>query len=103
MLTTSYLFQQMSDKVYVDGVLFIECNENTCTTRCLHRGAKGSGRSDDNLESLKKRHQTYIQDTMPIIEHYKKLGLVYTFNGEQNPTAVFADVEKALQQLGWQF
>ncbi|XP_011498388.1 PREDICTED: UMP-CMP kinase isoform X2 [Ceratosolen solmsi marchali] len=92
--------QQMSNNVYVDGVLFIECSEKTCTTRCLHRGAKGSGRSDDNLESLKKRHQTYVKDTMPIIEHYRKLGLVYTFNGEQNPIAVFGDVEKTLHQLG---
>ena len=43
----------------------------TCTSRCLQRGAAGSGRSDDNLESLKKRFQTYVSDTMPIIRHYE--------------------------------
>lgn len=95
------VLQVMSDKVAVDGVLFFECSEEICTQRCLNRGARGSGRSDDNMESLKKRHQTYINDTMPIIEHYRKLGLVYSFNGEQAPKAVFQDVQETLKKLGW--
>ncbi|XP_014224732.1 UMP-CMP kinase [Trichogramma pretiosum] len=91
----------MSDKTDVKGVLFFECSEEVCTQRCLNRGAKGSGRSDDNAEVLKKRHETYITGTMPIVEHYKKLGLVYSFDGEKSPNAVFADVQKALKELGW--
>lgn len=91
----------MSDKVEVDGVLFFDCSEKVCTERCLNRGAKGSGRSDDNEESLKKRHQTYVKDTMPIVEHYKKLGLVYSFNGEKTPKKVFEDVQEQLKELGW--
>ncbi|XP_058794749.1 UMP-CMP kinase [Phymastichus coffea] len=93
--------REMSDKVEVDGILFFDCSEQTCTKRCLNRGAKGSGRSDDNEEVLKKRHQTYLSGTMPIIEHYKKLGLVYSFNGEETPDAVFEKVKKTLQKLGW--
>ncbi|XP_016839781.1 UMP-CMP kinase [Nasonia vitripennis] len=93
--------KEMSEKVEVNGVLFFECSEKTCTQRCLNRGAKGSGRSDDNAESLKKRHETYVNDTMPIVEHYKKEGLVYSFNGEKTPKAVFADVEETLKKIGW--
>lgn len=65
--------------------------------RCLQRGAAGSGRSDDNEESLKKRFQTYVGDTMPIIEHYEKLGLVRKIDASQSPEDVFVDVQKAFE------
>ncbi|XP_015600645.1 UMP-CMP kinase isoform X2 [Cephus cinctus] len=67
----------MSDKATVKGVLFLDCNEQICTQRCLARGQAGSGRTDDNEECLRKRHQTYVTMTMPIIQYYEKLGLVY--------------------------
>jgi len=36
--------------------------------------AKYSGRSDDNLESLKKRFDTYKEETMPIIKIFSDAG-----------------------------
>ncbi|KAL4235491.1 cytidine monophosphate (UMP-CMP) kinase 1 [Mactra antiquata] len=68
----------------VKMVLFFDCTEKTCIDRCLNRG-KTSGRSDDNLESLQKRIQTYTNSTMSIIEHYKKMDLVCELNGENSP------------------
>merc|ERR1712038_1286736 len=50
----------MGDKVNQKFVLFFDCNQETCVKRCLSRGAAGSGRSDDNEESLKKRFDTYV-------------------------------------------
>lgn len=60
----------MDGKVNIQCVLFFDCDEQvsrnriplsemylsvkTCVARCLERG-KGSGRTDDNVESLKKR------------------------------------------------
>lgn len=41
------------------------------TTRLLERG-KNSGRVDDNEETIKKRLQTFHNQTKPVIEHYKK-------------------------------
>jgi UMP-CMP kinase len=38
----------------------------------LARGAAGSGRSDDNEESLKKRFDTYMNATMPIIAIFQE-------------------------------
>ena len=65
-----------------------------CTERCLGRGAAGSGRSDDNLESLKKRFNTYMTSTMPIIEHYRAKDLVRTVDATNPPEEVFAEVQK---------
>ncbi|KAF4520591.1 hypothetical protein B566_EDAN006002 [Ephemera danica] len=66
--------QAMADKVELLFVLFFECAQEICSERCLKRGAAGSGRSDDNPESLQKRFDTYMNATMPIIKHYEAQG-----------------------------
>ncbi|XP_026496488.2 UMP-CMP kinase [Vanessa tameamea] len=89
----------MSDKTKLLFVLFFECSRDICTERCLKRGAAGSGRSDDNMESLKKRFNTYINDTMPIINYYDKQGLVRRINAEVAPEEVFKDVKNLYNNL----
>ena len=81
-------------QVNLKFVLFFDCGEEACLTRCLARGAAGSGRTDDNAESLKKRFVTYMNATMPIIQHFEKLNLVKRINAERDVDEVFADVEK---------
>ncbi|XP_053614718.1 UMP-CMP kinase [Plodia interpunctella] len=90
----------MSDKTTLLFVLFFECSRDLCTERCLGRGAAGSGRSDDNLDSLQKRFNTYLNDTMPIVEHYEQQGLVRKINAEVAPEKVFEDVKKAFDACG---
>lgn len=86
--------KEMGAKVNLKMVLFFDCNQETCMERCLQRGAAGSGRSDDNEESLKKRFVTYINGTMPIIEHYDALGLVRKIDATQTSDQVFEEVSK---------
>ncbi|XP_065345726.1 UMP-CMP kinase [Cloeon dipterum] len=88
----------MGDKVKLLFVLFFECPQEVCTSRCLQRGAAGSGRSDDNPESLAKRFVTYINATMPIVEHYRALDLVRTVTADRPPDEVFVDVCKAFSE-----
>lgn len=96
-----FSFQTLADKVILKGVLSLECNLETCTKRCLNRGAMGSGRSDDNLESLKKRHETHLNQTLPIINFYEAQGLVYKIDGSKSPDEVFADVKQIFPKIGW--
>nr|XP_034193033.1 UMP-CMP kinase isoform X2 [Osmia lignaria] len=91
----------MSDKCIIKGVLFCECTKEVCTQRCLKRGAAGSGRTDDNEEVLVKRHETYITNTMPIIEFFEKQGIVYKVNSMQSPKKVFEDAKNILSKIGW--
>ncbi len=83
----------MGEKVTQKFVLFFDCNQETCVKRCLSRGAAGSGRSDDNEESLKKRFCTYVNSTMPIIEHFRKLSLVKEIDANRSESEVWADVK----------
>jgi UMP-CMP kinase len=84
----------MSDKSHLLFILFFDCTEDVCVQRCLSRGEAGSGRTDDNLESLKKRIVTYTDSTKPIIDHYDDLGLVRKVCAAGSPDQVFEQVKK---------
>jgi len=87
----------MGEKANLKCVLNFDCGQQTCLERCLARGAAGSGRSDDNEESLKKRFVTFVNATEPIIKHFDEQNLVKTINAERDVEAVWTDVEKLFQ------
>ncbi|CAH1775720.1 unnamed protein product [Owenia fusiformis] len=84
----------MSDKINLKFVLFFDCPEEICVERCLKRGQQGSGRSDDNVESMKKRIVTYNNCTRPIIDHYDKMKMVRTVDASKSPENVFSEVKQ---------
>lgn len=84
----------MADKVKLLFVLVFECPEQICIDRCLNRGAAGSGRSDDNADSLKKRFKTFTNETQPIIDHFDKLNLTRKVDATKMAEEVFEDVKK---------
>lgn len=89
--------RQMSEKVDVKFVLFFDCSDDVCVRRCLDRGAAGSGRSDDNEESLRKRMRTFENDTLPIVDQYRKWSKVRDVDASREPDQVYADVRKLFQ------
>lgn len=90
--------KKMADKVNLQFVLVLSCAEDVCVERCLKRG-QSSGRSDDNEESLKKRFQTFVNDSLPIINHYKEQDLVKEIDGQREPGVVFEEVKKLFAKL----
>lgn len=89
----------MEDKTDLQFVLVFDCTEDVCVERCLKRGAEGSGRSDDNLESLKKRFNTFFSDSLPIIEHYNGQNLVRKIDGGPNSELVFSKVKAVFNAI----
>lgn len=86
----------MSEKIDFLFVLFFECSEDKCVERCIKRGQAGSGRTDDNMDSLKKRFNTYMNDTLPIISHYRELEKVRQIDANECPDTVFKGVNTVL-------
>jgi len=74
-------------------VLFFDCPEEILEARLLERG-KTSGRSDDNLESIKKRFQTYINQTMPVVQYFRAFDRVRTIDSSKSVDLVFEEVCK---------
>jgi UMP-CMP kinase len=88
---------QMSPKVHLKFVLYFDCPEDLCVERCLKRGLSGSGRSDDNEESMRKRIKTFNNDTMPIIRHYEALELVKRVDAARDPDTIYGEVHNLFQ------
>ena len=66
--------------------------------RLLERG-KTSGRSDDNLASIKKRFKTFKLTSMPVIEHLGAKGLVAKLDAAQTPEEVFSATCNEMDKL----
>ncbi|XP_059179679.1 adenylate kinase isoenzyme 5-like isoform X1 [Physella acuta] len=81
-------------------VLYFDVSDKTMTARLLERG-KNSGRVDDNEETIKKRLQTFHNQTKPVIEHYKKQGKVQQISAEKGIDEVYVEVKKFMDSKKW--
>ena len=59
-------------------------------------GGKLYQRNDDNIEAFKTRYEMYQEKTAPIIEHYRKMGVLKEVNGDDTVENVFKDIEKII-------
>ena len=64
---------------------------------CDHCGGKLYQRSDDNLESFQIRYDTYLEKTEPIIEHYKKQGVLKEVDGNDDVQSIFKKIEEIIK------
>ncbi|MDI1493354.1 MAG: bifunctional uridylate/adenylate kinase [Ramalina farinacea] len=78
-------------------VLFFDCPENVMSERLLERG-KTSGRSDDNAESIKRRFRTFVETSMPVVDHFEKEGKVVKVMATKSPDEVYEDVKKGMTE-----
>ncbi|KAF4703159.1 hypothetical protein FOZ62_008212, partial [Perkinsus olseni] len=72
----------LGGKVDEKFCLFFDCPEDVMEKRLLSRG-KTSGRSDDNLESIRKRFRTYEAETRPIIQRFAAKGKERRVNADR--------------------
>ena len=64
---------------------------------CDQCGGKLYQRSDDNLESFQTRYQTYLDKTEPIIDHYKKQGVLKVVDGNDTIDNIFKQIDKIIK------
>lgn len=81
----------MEGKADVKFVLFMDCPDDICIERVKKR-SQTSGRKDDNDETLRKRLNGYKRDTLPIIQHYDKQGLVRKVMGSDEIDTVYSQI-----------
>jgi len=79
----------------VTVVVGLEVPEDELVTRLLKRGQE-SGRSDDNLETIKSRLQVYHNQTAPLKDFYVAEGIYAAINGLGTIEGIFADIKKAV-------
>ena len=55
-------------------------------------------RDDDKPEVIRDRFATFLEETAPLIDFYRKRGLLEEVNGEQEPGEVQEEIERAISQ-----
>jgi len=64
---------------------------------CAKCGGKLYQRDDDKEETVKSRLEVYHKETAPLIDYYRKEGLLKDVDGSQGIEAVYADILKVLK------
>ena len=77
-------------------MLYFECAYDVLEKRILGR-AKYSGRSDDNVESMKLRFDTFKEKTLPTLELFRSMDKVVEVDASQSREDVYALVAKSLE------
>ena len=80
-----------------DG-LYDEVPEDELIERLIKRG-KDSGRSDDNLETIKKRLDVYHNQTSPLKEYYEQEGIYAAIHGSGSVEGIFEDIKSAIAKV----
>lgn len=63
---------------------------------CDHCGEEIVLRDDDKPETVKKRLDVYHAQTQPLIDYYKKQGILVNVDGTRNMDDIFADIAEIL-------
>jgi adenylate kinase len=80
-----------------EGHIFHEkYNPPKVAGRCDHDGSELYQREDDKAETVKHRIRVYLEQTQPLIDHYRQCGLLVEVDGTQSIEKVTADLLAAL-------
>lgn len=84
----------------LDAVIEIKVDEAALVGRIESRIAQSDGgavRSDDNVETLRKRLEVYREQTAPILPYYQAKGALKTVDGLKSIDEVSAQIEEILE------
>ena len=75
----------------LEGVILIKVDDDYLIKRLLDRGRK-----DDNEQVITNRLNIYREKTTPLIDLYKKQGILEEIEGNADIDVVFSSIEKSL-------
>ena len=81
----------------VHAVVGLEVNEDDLIKRMLQRG-KESGRSDDNIDTIRERLNVYHNQTSPLRDFYIREGKYHAIDGNGSVDNVFDTIRKSLKE-----
>lgn len=86
-------FEERNNKI--SFLIDIQVEREELITRLLKRG-ETSGRSDDNLETIKKRLEIYEEKTAPVNDFYKGLNKYFAIDGIGQIEEIFGRISSVI-------
>ncbi len=65
----------------------------------LRRRAELESRADDTDEAIQRRLDNYHRETEPLVEYYRVRGNLVPIHGDRSENEVFAEIQRALEQV----
>lgn len=82
----------------IDKVIYLEVTDKEALWRLSFRSdSEGEKREDDTLSAIKKRIELFHKFTVPVLDYYKKKGILATINGEEPIEKIHKDIMKELK------
>lgn len=81
------------------AVYHIEFNPPMNEGECEKCGSRLVQRDDDKEETVRNRLKVYMEQTAPLVEHYRKMGKLVDIDGSGGIEAVFAQMVNAISQI----
>ena len=88
----------MGDDAELKIVLFYDCSFEMMEKRLIERG-KSSGRVDDNAETIKKRFDTFVNDSKPVVDAYEVENKTKRISADAEIEVVYQETTKILDQF----
>ncbi|HBB76509.1 MAG: hypothetical protein A2186_00830 [Candidatus Levybacteria bacterium RIFOXYA1_FULL_41_10] len=79
----------------VDKVIYLDISDNEALNRLQFQG--DGSRPDSSTEAIKKRIELFHEVTEPVIDYYRKKGLLLDIDGERSIEEIHKDI---LEKLG---
>ncbi|MBQ9077862.1 MAG: adenylate kinase [Muribaculaceae bacterium] len=93
------LKQMLADRgAKVHAVVGLEVEDDELIERLVKRG-KESGRSDDNLETIKQRLEVYHTQTSPLKDYYVAEGKYHAIPGSGSIDSIFESIKESLSTI----
>jgi adenylate kinase len=81
----------------LDAVLLLEVSDDVAADRLLARAAEG--RTDDSPEAIRNRLRLYHELTEPVVERYRREGMLLAVDGEGTIEKVGRDIDDELSHV----
>ena len=79
----------------IDFIFFLNVNKKTIIKRIEKRRFLEK-RTDDNLNTILKRYDTYMETTRPVLDFYSKNPNFYEINGDEEISTISSKIEQIL-------
>jgi len=86
------LSQAKAFKNKIDLVLFLKISKNEVVKRLRLRK-----RADDDLKNINERYKIYLKQTIPVVNYYKKKGILVAINGNPSIKRVSKEIKEVLE------
>jgi adenylate kinase len=65
----------------------------------LKRRLLGRGRADDQESTIERRFIEYDAQTQPLLDYYRREGLLHMIDGNGHPDEIFDRIKEALERV----